>query len=120
MASPARLREYAAIAAQVTALSGPSAPPMGEFERGASAALRWLLEGGPSPVTEEVAGARPTSARAIVRELAAAESLIYGPGSERADYARGVEHALMWAQYATCSTPAPQHPTPQDLPQPGR
>jgi hypothetical protein len=70
---------------------------MGEFERGASAALRWLPEGGPGPVTEEVGDGRPTAARAIVQELAAAEALIYGPRSKRASYARGVEHALMWA-----------------------
>ena len=55
---------------------------MGEFERGALAALQWLLEGGPGPLTGEV-GARPTATRAIVQELAAAEALIYGASSER-------------------------------------
>jgi hypothetical protein len=102
--SGARLRERDVIDAQITALS--AVDPMGEFERGASAALRWLLEGGPGPVTGKV-GERPTAASAIVHELAAAEAIIYGPRSERSDHARGAEHALMWAQFVTCSTPAP-------------
>lgn len=79
---------------------------MGEFERGALAALQWLQEGGPGPVTDEVGG-RPTAARVIVHELAAAEALIYGASSERTGYAQGVEHALMWAQYATAAPPVP-------------
>jgi hypothetical protein len=41
-----------------------------------------------------------------VRELAAAEAVIYGTTTQRTDFARGVEHALMWAQFVTCSTPA--------------
>jgi hypothetical protein len=45
-------------------------------------------------------------ARVIVRELAAAEAVIYGPTTDRIAFARGVEHALMWAQFVTCSTPA--------------
>jgi hypothetical protein len=102
--SRARLRERAVLEAQVIALR--EVDPVGEFERGASAALQWLLEGGPGPLTGEV-GARPTATRAIVQELAAAEAIIYGARSERAGYAQGVEHALMWAQFATCSTPAP-------------
>jgi hypothetical protein len=71
--------------------------------------LRWLLAGGPGPVTGD--GDRcSTEARTIVRELAAAEAVIYGPRSARVDYARGVEHALMWAQFATCCTPAGDAP----------
>jgi hypothetical protein len=103
--SGARLRERDVIDAQIIALR--EVDPMGEFERGALAALQWLLEGGPGPVTGEVGG-RPTAARVIVQELAAAEALIYGARSERAGYAQGVEHALMWAQFASCSTPAPE------------
>lgn len=103
--SGARLRERDVIDAQVTALR--EVDPMGEFERGALAALQWLQEGGPGPVTDEVGG-RPTAARVIVHELAAAEALIYGASSERTGYAQGVEHALMWAQFATSSTPAPE------------
>lgn len=99
------LRDREVIAAQLVALRGDAARPAGEFERGASAALNWLLESGPGPVTGEVAG-RPGTARSIVRELAAAEALIYGATTDRIDFARGVEHALMWAQFVTCSTPA--------------
>ena len=105
MVAGAGLRDREVIAAQVVALRGGAAGPAGEFERGALAALSWLLEGGPGPVTGEVAG-RPGTARAIVRELAAAEALIYGATTDRSDFARGVEHALMWAQFVTCSTPA--------------
>ena len=105
MVAGAGLRDREVIAAQVVALRGGAAGPAGEFERGALAALSWLLEGGPGPATGEVAG-RPNSARTIVRELAAAEALIYGATTDRSDFARGVEHALMWAQFVTCSTPA--------------
>ena len=45
--------------------------------------------------------------RAVVHELAAAEAVIYGRRQSRREYARGVEHALMWAQYATAAPPAP-------------
>jgi hypothetical protein len=106
------LRDSEIIAAQIAAL-GNGARTAGEFERGALAALRWLLEGGPRPITGEVGG-RPTAARTIVQELAAAEALIYDPKSDprfdQPDFARGVEHALMWAQFATCSAPAPPIP----------
>ena len=105
MMAGAGLRDREVIAAQIVALRGDPAGPVGEFEGGAVAALCWLLEGGPGPVTGEVAG-RPGTARAIVRELAAAEALIYGAATGRRDFARGVEHALMWAQFVTCSTPA--------------
>lgn len=105
MGSRARLREPEVLAAQVGALRGPDGRTRGLFEWGALAALCWLLEGGPGPVSGEV-DRRSTDARRIVRELAAAEALIYGPGPGCVDYARGVEHALMWAQFATCSAPA--------------
>jgi hypothetical protein len=105
MVTGAGLRERDVIAAQVAALRADAAGPVGEFECGAAAALCWLLDGGPGPVTREVAG-RHGAARAIVRELAAAEALIYGATTDRSDFARGVEHALMWAQFVTCSTPA--------------
>jgi hypothetical protein len=105
MTSRARLREAAVIAAQVAALGEAAARPAGEFERGALAALRWLLEGGPGPVSGEI-GRHPATSRVIVQELAAAEAVIYGATTDRTDYARGVEHALMWAQFVTCATPA--------------
>ena len=56
MGAGAGLREREIIAAQVVALRGGAAGPAGEFECGASAALCWLLEGGPGPVTGEIAG----------------------------------------------------------------
>jgi hypothetical protein len=105
MVAGAGLRDREVIAAQVVALGGGAAGPAGEFERGALTALSWLLEGGPGPVTGEAVGG-PSAARAIVRELAAAEALIYGATTDRSDFARGVEHALMWAQFVTCATPA--------------
>jgi hypothetical protein len=103
--SGARLRERDVIDAEVAALR--EVDPMG-----GSSGARWrrcngCWKAGPGPVTGEVGG-RPTAARVIVHELAAAEALIYGARSERAGYAQGVEHALMWAQFATCSTPAPE------------
>ncbi len=109
MVAGAGLRDREVLAAQVSALRGDAAGPVGAFELGASAALCWLLDGGPGPVTGEVTGevaGRPNSARAIVRELAAAEALIYGASPDRIAFFRGVEHALMWAQFVTCSTPA--------------
>ena len=105
MVAGAGLRDREVIAAQVVALRAGAAEPSGEFECGALAALCWLLDGGPGPVSGEIAG-RPDAARVIVRELAAAEALIYGATTGRGDFARGVEHTLMWAQFVTCSTPA--------------
>ena len=105
----AALRDPEAIAAQGAALRGGAAGPAGEFERGALAALCWLLEDGPGPVTGELGG-RPGTARAIVQELAAAEAVIYGTTTDRTDFARGVEHALMWARFVTCSGPAGTSP----------
>jgi len=84
------------------------------FQHGALAALTWMIEGGPGPLTGALT-ARPVPSRAIVAELATAEELIYGRPSPRRDYARGVEHALMWAQHATAAAPlappARSHPT---------
>ena len=105
MVARSALRDRESIAAQIAALRGDAA----EFERGALAALCWLLDGGPGPVTDEPYD-RPDTPRAIVRELAAAEAVIYGARAERTDFARGVEHALMWAQFVTCSGPADASP----------
>jgi hypothetical protein len=105
MVAGAGLRDREVIAAQVAVLREDAAGPAREFERGALAALCWLLEGGSGPITDELCG-RPGTPRAIVRELAAAEAVIYGATTDRSDFARGVEHALMWAQFVTCSTPA--------------
>ena len=101
----AELRDRQVILGQVAALRECVAKSADEFENGALAALRWLLDGGPGPITGE-SGRPPAVARTIVRELAAAEAVIYGTTTQRTDFARGVEHALMWAQFVTCSTPA--------------
>jgi hypothetical protein len=104
MPSRARLRAPDVIAAQVAALCGTGSGPSGEFDRGACTALRWLLEGGPGPLTGAPSASAAT-ARSIVQELAAAEAAMYGPGSHRPDFARGVEHALMWVQFVTETAP---------------
>jgi hypothetical protein len=53
------------------------------------------------------ATAGPIDFGVIVQELAAAEAIIYGPPSTGREYARGVEHALLWAECATSSPPTP-------------
>jgi len=47
-------------------------------------------------------------ARAVVAELGRAEEVIYARSSRRLDVARarGVQHALMWAQYASATPPS--------------
>ena len=109
-----RFRRRPVLEQQITALEQPrpadGAPA--EFRRGARAALRWLLAGGPAPLTETVTGQPPPSTT-VVRELAAAEALIYQWRSSRREYGRGVQHALMWAQYATAAPPVPPHATPR-------
>ena len=77
-----------------------------EFVRRALDALQWLTDGGPGPLTADAAH-KPVTVRAVVHELAAAEAAIYGRRPTQRDYARGVEHALMWAQYATAAPPVP-------------
>ena len=74
-------------------------------------ALRWLLVGGPGPLIADAdvdVGAGPVPARAVVAELGRAENVIYTRSSRRLDVARarGVQHALMWAQYATATPPS--------------
>ena len=73
--------------------------------------FEWLAQGGPGPLTTDVAQ-QPVTVRAVVHELAAAEAVIYGRRQSRREYARGVEHALMWAQYATAAPPAPLESKP--------
>ena len=74
------------------------------FSRGAVAALHWVTSGGLGPLT---GAAAPIDFGGIVRELAAAEAIIYGPPCTGRDYALGVEHALLWAEFATSGPPAP-------------
>ncbi|MEK6441538.1 hypothetical protein [Pseudonocardia sp. T1-2H] len=109
MSSPARLREPEVLAAQLSALRTVGKRTGSTFCLGAMEALRWLTEGGPGPLTGALIG-RSVTFRAIVRELSAAEAVIYEHPSEQRRYAEGVEHALMWAQFTTPAPPAP--PTP--------
>lgn len=74
--------------------------------------MRWMIEGGDGPLTGALLPC-PVPDRALVRELAAAEDLIYGRPTCRRDYARGVEHALMWAQLATAAPPVARHGSPR-------
>jgi hypothetical protein len=104
--SPARLRGRAVLEAQLAALRRHGAGDDVEFHRGAADALRWLIENTASPLTGQL-GIPPVSAQAIVRELACAEEIIYGGSPRHRDYCRGVEHALMWAQFATAAPPLP-------------
>jgi hypothetical protein len=101
MTIPTRLRQREILDAQLTQCRQVD----NSFARGAVAGLRWLTEGGAGPLS----GALATSIafRGIVNELAAAEAIIYGPPSTGRDYARGVEHALLWAESATSGPPVP-------------
>jgi hypothetical protein len=79
------------------------------FRRAAREALGWLLVGGPGPLTaQDDAPTAPVPAPAMVAELARAEAVIYTRSARRRDIARarGVQNALMWAQYATASPPS--------------
>jgi hypothetical protein len=104
--SPARLREHEVLAAALSALCADRNATGSTFCLGAMAALRWLTEGGPGPLTGALIG-KPVTLRAIVGELGAAEAVIYENPSAQWRYAAGVEHALMWAQFATSTPPAP-------------
>jgi hypothetical protein len=82
--------------------------PLAEFRRSARQALRWLLVGGLGPLIADV-GAGPVSARAVVAALGRAEEVIYARSCVWTWPARGVQHALMWAQYATATPPSRWH-----------
>lgn len=117
-----RLRARAVIENEIAALAprrtgdGTGVPAgqeaareVAEFRRSARQALRWLLVGGPGPLLADAdVLAGPVPARAVVAELGRAEMVIYGWSSRRHDVARarGVQHALMWAQYATATPPS--------------
>ena len=109
MTIPTRLRQRAVLTAQLASCQRIDS----SFSRGAVAALRWLTVGGTRPLTG--AAAAPIDFAAIVHELAAAEAIIYGPPATGRDYARGVQHALLWAEFATSTPPAPtDNPSPSD------
>ena len=107
MRTPGRLRDRRVLEEQLTALERQGdRGDKTEFYRGALEALRWVIGGGPGPLTGCYEGS-PVSVAAIVRELAAAEDLIYGRPSRYREYGLGLEHALMWAQFATAAPPLP-------------
>lgn len=129
MRSAARLRDRRLLDAQIAALhsqvdtaeavaAGGRNGGSSEFARGALDALEWLTCSGPAPLTGALAG-RPVALEMIVAELATAEDLLYGRPSPRRDYARGVQHALMWAQFATAAPPTPQPSAQTSLSTPG-
>ncbi len=101
MTIPTRLRPPETLTAQLASCTHIDS----SFTRGAAAALRWLITGGPGPLTGATAAV--VDFRGMVRELAAAEAIIYGPPSIGVDYARGVEHALLWAEFAPAAPPVP-------------
>ena len=99
MTIPTRLRQRDILTAQLASCQGCDS----SFSRGAAAALCWLTGCGPGPLTG--ATAAPIGFGAIVHELAAAEAIIYGSPATGREYARGVEHALLWAEFATSAPP---------------
>jgi hypothetical protein len=106
MKIPTRLRQRETLTAQLACCQRVGS----SFSRGAVAALRWLTSSGPGPLTGVAAA--PIDFGAIVHELAAAEEIIFGPpstgrASTGREYARGVEHALLWAEFATSAPPTP-------------
>jgi hypothetical protein len=108
--SPARLRPSEVLAAQIAALSPTTKTTSSELVRGALDALHWLIGGGPGPLTADAVHT-PVTVRAVVHQLAAAEAVIHGRRRDRREHAQGVEHALMWGQYATAAPPVPPHAT---------
>ena len=108
MSPSARLRDHDVLQMQIVALArkGGDGDTV-DFRRGALAALHWVTQGGPGPLTGCLEG-RAVSIAAIVRELAAAEAIIYGRPSRHRAYCTGVEHSLMWAQFAMASPPVRQ------------
>jgi hypothetical protein len=99
MTIPTRLRQRDILTAQLASCQRFDS----SFGRGAAAALCWLTAGGPGPLTG--APAAPIGFGAIVHEPAAAEAIIYGSPATGREYARGVEHALLWAEFATSAPP---------------
>lgn len=110
MTTLAVVRPRTALAAELEALSA-RAEGGSRFREGARDALRWLMAGGPGPLTD-CPTEPPLTVRAVVAELAAAERRLYGEQAADRDYAAGVEQAVMWAVSATPATPstAPPHP----------
>lgn len=112
MRTTAHLRDRQVLAAQIEILRAQAArdrdrPAVAAgFARGALDALVWVTEGGPGPLTGALATV-PVAPETIMAEQAVADDLVDGRPSPRRDYARGVEHALMWAWFATATPPLP-------------
>jgi hypothetical protein len=107
MDTGARLRDRSVLSEQIAELRERTDAATPQFRQGAMDALRWLCVGGPGPLSRVLAGV-PVRPAAIVRELAAAEAIIYGEPTGCRDYASGLEHALMWAEFATPAPPVPE------------
>src|SRR3954452_10609834 len=101
----ARVREPEVLAEVMSALCAESKRTGSRFSLGALDALQWLTQGGAAPLTGQVTE-KPVSVRPVARELAIAEGQTYGRNRDQSQYAQGVLHALMWAQYATAAPPA--------------
>ena len=104
----ARLRPTADLARQRDVHTAGARREAG-FDRGAYDSLKWLVEGGPGPLTGELVGL-PLPAAVIVRELAAAEAVLSTSPGRCHGYAAGVLEALMWAEMATSSPPRAAFP----------
>lgn len=104
MTRPARVREPEVLAEVMSALCAESKRTGSRFSLGALDALRWLTRGGAAPLTGQVTE-KPVRVRPVARELAVAEGQTYGRNRDQSQYAQGVLHALMWAQYATAAPP---------------
>ncbi len=90
------------------------------FDRGAYDSLKWLVEGGPGPLTGELVGL-PIPAAVIVHELAVAEAVLSTSPGRCHRYAAGVLEALMWAEMATSAPPRAAIPgSAVREPRPGR
>jgi len=97
----------------------PGARREAGFDRGAYDTLKWLVEGGPGPLTGEMVGL-PIPAAVIVHELAAAEAVLSTTPSRCYGYAAAVLETLMWAEMATPEPPralVPRSPVRERAPQ---
>jgi hypothetical protein len=78
--SPVRLRETEVLAAQLAISSAECARSGPRFCFGVRDALRWLIRGGPAPLTGTPSEV-PVPCAAIVHELGAAEAAIHPRGT---------------------------------------
>jgi hypothetical protein len=100
MTRPARVREPEVLAEAMAALCAESKRTGSRFSLGALDALADRRR--TSPLTGQMAE-KPVPVRPVARELAVAEGQTYGRNRQQSQYAQGVLHALMWAQYATAA-----------------